>query len=106
MAEFVAAAGVAASVTQLAGQTFNLLATVYSFWKKVQGAPKQVSNSLRDIRMLARILKNLPLDEFCDQELITEALEYTNETLAEIQQLLEKFQIQLQKNQEKGSLQW
>ncbi|KAE8450100.1 hypothetical protein EG329_006881 [Mollisiaceae sp. DMI_Dod_QoI] len=63
MAEFLAIAAAAASITQLTGQILTSLTDIFAFWKKLQGAPEQVSNLLEDISGLVQMINNAPYNE-------------------------------------------
>lgn len=106
MAEFLAAAGSAAAITQLAGQLVSSLERLYKFWKQVKGAPKQVEDLLEEICVFATVLKSLEATAQDENDSLSIALQYVRNAVKELEDMLEEFEKGLNRSGFKNKLRW
>lgn len=103
MAESIAGVAVAASITQLSRQILESATKIHSFWKKLQGDPKQVSDLLEDILGFVRMISNMPEQ---NNEMVKECCLKVKRIMDKLLYLMNMLQANLERNKHWMQVTW
>jgi hypothetical protein len=80
--------GAVAAITQLAGLLLTCVNAVYSLIKQIKAAPKQIQHLVREISIIAEVLKAIPPKTITGREAIEKSLRHTTEVMEELHSTL------------------